>query len=511
MNARPPQTLAKFDAPGRLALGHPLAIVDIGSNSVRLVAYEGMSRAPTPIFNEKHLCGLGRGVATTGHLSRDGVVKALVALRRFRALCEVLGVGDVRVVATAAARDAENGKAFLTAAREAIGAPIELLSGRREAELSALGVVSGFHLPDGVAGDLGGGSLELNSVRGSRLGRGATLPLGGLALMDVSGKSPRRAAKIARDALVKCKVAGEMADRDFYAIGGSWRALARLHMAQRNYPLNVMHAYTISAREAADFAALVERVSVESLVNIESVARSRRLLLPYAAAVMRELITVAKPRRIVVSALGVREGLIFERLDAAARRLDPLLVAARDLNVLRARAPQHGEDLRIWTDHFMRSTHLKETAEDKRLRHAACLLADIGWRAHPDYRDEQSLNVIANAGFVSIDHEGRAYLALATSYRHAGPDGNVNPGLRTLASARTLDRAHVLGAAMRVAFVLSAAMPGVLPRCALACRKDKLRLELPRDLAAFDIDRLQSRLKQLARLIGREPAIVVVD
>ena len=253
----------------------------------------------------------------------------------------------------------------------------------------------------------------------------------------------------------------------------------------------------------------MERVNVETRVNIESVAPARRLLLPYAAVVLRELIAAARPKRVVVSALGVREGLIFERLEAARRRADPLLTAARDLNVLRARAPLHGEELCGWTDDFMRSTHLEETAEDRRLRHAACLLSDIGWRAHPDYRGEQALNIIANAGFVAIDHEGRAYLALAASYRHAGPDGDVSPQLRTLASARMLDRAHILGSAMRVAYIVSAAMPGVLGRCPLTCRKGQLRLTLPHDLADLNVDRLHGRLKQLARLIGREPQMIV--
>jgi exopolyphosphatase/guanosine-5'-triphosphate,3'-diphosphate pyrophosphatase len=500
-----PQKLARLDAPGRLALGKPLAIVDIGSNSVRLVTYEGLSRAPTPIFNEKHLCGLGRGVATTGRLSREGIDKALAALRRFHALGKVMGVGETLVVATAAARDASNGKAFLAAAKEAIGAKIELLSGQREAELSALGVVAGFHKPDGMSGDLGGGSLELNPIKGSKLGRGATLPLGGLALMDMSGKDRKKAVKIAREALEDCKIVDELRERNFYAIGGSWRALARLHMRQRNYPLNVMHGYTIQAREASDFAALVERVNVDTLVNIESIAPARRTLLPYAAIVLRELIAIAKPRRIVVSALGVREGMIFERLNASLRRADPLITAARDLNILRSRAPEHGEDLCAWTDAFMLSTELEETEDDLRLRHAACLLSDIGWRAHPDYRGEQSLNIIANASFVSIDHAGRAYLALAASYRHIGPDGDVSPQLRTLATAR------MLGGAMRVAYILSAAMPGVLGRCPMICKKGKLRLLLPNDLGDLAGDRLQGRLKQLARLIGREPEVVVED
>ncbi len=506
-----PQALAKFDAPGRLAIGKPLAIVDIGSNSVRLVAYEGATRAPTPIFNEKHLCGLGRGVATTGRLSRDGIDKALAALRRFNSLCKVMGIQDVHVIATAAARDAANGPGFLAAAEQAIGASIELLSGQREAELSALGVVAGFHRPDGVSGDLGGGSLELNAIRGTRLGRGATLPLGGLALADMSDKSPKKAARIAREAIQSCKVVTELRDRVFYAIGGSWRSLARLHMRQRNYPLNVMHGYAIEAREAAEFSALVERVNVETLVNIEAIAPARRPLLPYAAIVLRELISAAKPREVVISAHGVREGMIYERLEAAGKRADPLITAARDLNVLRSRAPQHGEELCGWTDDFMLSTQLEEDEDDRRLRHAACLLGDIGWRAHPDYRGEQALNIIANAGFVGIDHEGRAYLALAASYRHIGPDGDVSPQLRTLASARMLDRAHILGAAMRVAYILSAAMPGVLPQCPLTCKRNKLRLVLPADLGDLAGERLQGRLKQLSRLIGREPEIVIED
>jgi exopolyphosphatase / guanosine-5'-triphosphate,3'-diphosphate pyrophosphatase len=203
----------------------------------------------------------------------------------------------------------------------------------------------------------------------------------------------------------------------------------------------------------------------------------------------------------------VREGVLYERLDTAQRRLDPLLVAARDLNVLHARSPQHGEDLCDWTDDFFLSAQLEETREDRRLRHAACLLADIGWRAHPDYRAEQSLNVVANAAFVGLDHPGRAYLALAASYRHTGPDADVSPQLRTLASARMMDRAHVLGAAMRVAYSITAAMGGVLPRAHMRCTKTRVVLQLAPELSPLASDRLHNRLKQLARLIGREPEI----
>ena len=501
--------LAKKDAPGRLSGLAPVAIVDIGSNSVRLVAYEGLSRSPTPIFNDKVLCGLGRGVAITGRLPQDGVERALAALRRYRVLCDAMEITDISVMATAAARDAVNGPEFLAAASEALRAHIDLLPGRREAELSALGVVSGFWRPDGVAGDLGGGSLELNEVKGDKLGLGITLQLGGLALMDMSDRSPKRAQKIAREMLADAKPLKKLAGRTFYAIGGTWRALARLHMRQRNYPLNVMHHYVIPARDAADFAALVERVSADSLVSIGAVPSGRRPLLAYGAVVLEEIIRVAKPKEIVVSANGVREGLLFERLDAATRKTDPLIAAARELNILRSRAPQHGEELCEWTGAFLRSTQLDETEDETRLRHAACLLTDIGWRAHPDYRGEQSLNIIANAAFTGIDHPGRAYLALAASYRHLGPDEDAGPQLRTLASARMLDRAHVLGATLRVAYVITAAMPGILPRAPLAVVKDKLVLTIPADLADVANERVNGRMKQLGRLIGRDYAIKV--
>ncbi len=502
-------SLAKKDAPGRLAQMRPVAIVDIGSNSVRLVAYEGLSRSPTPIFNDKVLCGLGRGVTTTGRLPQDGVDRALAALNRFRVLCKAMRIKDVHVLATAAARDALNGPEFLAAARDAIGAPIELLSGRREAELSALGVVSGFWNPDGVAGDLGGGSLELNEVKGDKLGQGVTLPLGGLALMDLSDRSTKKALKIAREALSDAKPLKKLEGRSFYAIGGTWRALARLHMRQRNYPLNVMHNYTIPARDAADFAGLVERVNTDMLANIDAVPSGRRPLLAYAAVVLEEIIRQAKPKDIVISALGVREGLLFERLSASARKADPLLTAARELNILRSRDPIHGEELCDWTDDFFKSTQFEESVEDRRLRHAACLLADIGWRAHPDYRGEQSLNIIAHAAFTGVDHPGRAFLALAASYRHMGSGEDVSPQIRTLASARMLDRAQILGAAMRVAYVLSAAMPGILPRVTLVVAKHQLVLTLPQDLAPLANERVQGRLKTLARIIGREPSIRV--
>ena len=495
-------------AQGRLDYGQPVAVIDIGSNSVRLVTYEGLTRSPTPIFNEKVLAGLGREVHSTGLLAADAVEKALGALKRFRMLCDRMEVGALWVVATAACRDAKNGKAFVTEAERICRTKVEIISGKREAELSALGVVCGFHRPDGIVGDLGGGSLELSEVHGHKVHTGITLPLGGLALQDVTAKSIKKAEKLVRKALGDAKLLKAGANRTFYAIGGTWRSLARLHMWQTGYPLHVMHGYVFSAREAHDFAGLVHRVNAETLSQIEVVADARRPLLAYAAVVLEHLIDIARPKDVVISALGVREGLLYSMLDADERRKDPLIAAAQELNVLRSRAPAHGEELIAWTDRFMASTGLDETAEERRLRHSACLLADIGWRAHPDYRGEQSLNIIANAAFVGIDHPGRVYLALAVFFRHVGlVDEELSPRIRELASTRVLDRARVLGSALRVAYLVSASTTGVLPKTPMIVERGRLVLRFRNGLKDLAGERVFVRLRQLARLIGREPVM----
>ncbi len=493
---------------GRLEHGPPIAVIDIGSNSVRLVIYEGLTRAPTPIFNEKVLAGLGREVQTTGLLAQDAIDTALEALGRFRALCDILHVRKIWAIATAACRDARNGHAFIAQAERICRTPIKILSGKREASLTAYGVIAGMYKPDGIVGDLGGGSLELVDVHGARVRSGLTLPLGGLALQDIAGKSIKKAERIVEDTLDDLDMLAEGEGRTFYAVGGTWRALARLHMWQTGYPFHVMHNYRISAREALEFSRLVHRVDTETLSKIEVVNAARRPLLAYAALVMENLVRAIKPKEVVISVLGVREGLLYSLLKAKEQAEDPLIQAAAELNVLRSRSPRHGEELIAWTDRFMASTGIEETGDERRLRHAACLLGDIGWRAHPDYRGEQSMNIVANGAFIAVDHPGRAYLALAIYFRHAGlSEEELSPRLRELATTRMLDHARVLGAAMRVAYILTAGQGGVLPKTPMQVKRGRLVLSLPGRFSKLAHERLSNRVRQLARLIGREPAI----
>ena len=488
-----------------------VAVIDIGSNSVRLVVYESMTRSLVTLFNEKTLCGLGREVQTTGLLAPDAVAKALTSLRRFRALCRVMKVGRVYAIATAACRDATNGPDFIAKAERICGVKIEILSGPREAKLSALGVISGIHKPDGIVGDLGGGSLELIDVQGNRVRSGVTLPLGSLALQDLSHKSLKRAERIVMNDLSDVAQLKAGRGRTFYAVGGTWRALARIHIVQSGYPLRVMHGYSIPAPDALDFARRLRRLAAANmLADIEVVADARRPLLTYAALVLEYIIRVAKPKTIVFSTFGVREGLLYSMLPQAERSEDGLICAAQTLNELLSRSARHAEELIDWTDRLVRVVKLRETEEDRRLRHAACLLSDVGWRVHPDHRGEQTLSLITNGNFGSISHQGRAFVGLSVFFRYAGlSEENEPPAvMRDLLSPAQLERARVLGAAFRVAHLISAARPGVLPATHFRSQDRKLMLMFEHKMVDLVADRVGSRFRQLARLVGRAGSIV---
>ena len=488
-----------------------VAVIDIGSNSVRLVVYESMTRSLVTLFNEKTLCGLGREVQTTGLLAPDAVAKALTSLRRFRALCRVMKVGRVYAIATAACRDATNGPDFIAKAERICGVKIEILSGRREAKLSALGVISGIHKPDGVVGDLGGGSLELIDVQGNRVRSGVTLPLGSLALQDLSHKSLKRAERIVRNDLSDVAQLKAGRGRTFYAVGGTWRALARIHIVQSGYPLRVMHGYSIPAPDALDFARRLRRLAAANmLADIEVVADARRPLLTYAALVLEYIIRVAKPKTIVFSTFGVREGLLYSMLPQAERSEDGLICAAQTLNELLSRSARHAEELIDWTDRLARVVKLRETEEDRRLRHAACLLSDIGWRVHPDHRGEETLSLITNGNFGVVTHQGRVFVALSVFYRYAGlSEQNEPPAIiRELLPPAMVERARLLGAAFRVAHLVSAARPGLLPATHFRSRGRKLMLVFEHRLVDLVADRVGSRFKQLAKLVGRSGSIV---
>jgi len=497
---------------GRLQDRRPVAVIDIGSNSIRLVVYEGLSRAPTPLFQEKAMCGLGRFLNSTGRLNEETIPYALASLARFAKLAAICGVKDrdLHPFATAAVRWAEDGEEFLTLAEEACGVPIEVIGNAEEAELAATGIRAGFLNPSGVVGDLGGGSLELVRLRNNAVDETVSLPLGGLALLDQTKGEKAKAIPIIAEALASLNWLSAAREEPFYAVGGTWRTLAKLHIEQTGYPLSAVHGYALDTRKALQISARYANSSPGALRRMAGMSTGRDETLPYGALLLNAIVRQLQPSDVVFSAFGVREGIIYRLLSEPEREKDPLLAAAEDIAQLRARSKEHAKELIRWTDALFEHPGPSETPEERRLRHAACLLSDMAWRGHPDYRGEQSAVLVAQSAIVGVDHPGRAFLVLCVYHRYERRlSGELLQKLSDLIPRQERKRALIVGQAVRLAHTLSAGMEGVLPQTELEYDEDKLVLRISGQLQALDGEPLRRRLRIVARELGFIPDVQV--
>lgn len=481
------------------------AVIDIGSNSIRLVLYRIEGRAVWTVYNEKVLAGLGRDLPTTGRLAPDGMKAAHAALRRFRAVLDSVRPSAIHVVATAAVREARDGAGFVTEVQAETGLGVQVLSGEDEARLSALGAASGIPGATGVAGDLGGYSLELIRLQDGQPGEGATLPLGPFALAEGQAFNADQVRKKADRRLTG--VASRFAAETLFAIGGAWRNLALLHMRLTDYPLQIVHQYELTAKDALQTSRFVASQSKGSLERIEGLSKKRAESLPLAAIVLEQLINRLELRRIVISAWGLREGLIFAGLPKEVRGLDPLIEGCATMGGRQAQAERLGAALHDWiTPVFSKLEPVFESERDRTLIAAACRLADFGARLHPDHRADLVFEQVLRAPIAGMSHPERAFLACAAFARHTA--ANVTPGQRAterLLTYERLQRARAIGAAMRLGCDLSGRSPPLLALSRLKLERDKLRLTA--DPSGADLllgEQTSKRAATLAAVLGRE-------
>lgn len=498
-------------AQGRIKGAQPVAVLDIGSNSVRLVVYERHARALTQLYNEKSACALGRGIAQSGKLAEANVAKALDAIKRFALVARMMRVGKVYILATSAVRDASNREEFVASVENLMEVPVHVLSGEEEAHFASLGVVAGIPGFVGLAGDLGGGSLELSHVDRGIDTSGVSFELGVIRLQDDADGDPRQAAQIVRKRLAASLLQTVEPGQTFAAIGGTWRSLAKLHQGLVDYPLHMVQDYSVKAGTMIEVCdTIVAAGSLKTYPGSAGVSSSRRDLVPFGAAVLSEILKVGRFEAVIFSALGVREGYLFGMLDPAEMSIDPLIQGAEELSILRSRSPAHGNDLVEFTGKYLSAAGITESNDEARLRTVACLLADIGWRSHPDYRAPQSVDAVAYGSLTGVDHPGRAFLAHTIAIRYEGLKTKSGRSLTRLSSKAQSDRAKLLGTLMRVAYPITAAMPGILPRIHFEVQDSTLVLHLPADYAFLDADHLRNRMSQFADVAGHKGAKVVV-
>jgi exopolyphosphatase/guanosine-5'-triphosphate,3'-diphosphate pyrophosphatase len=478
------------------------AVVDLGSNSVRLVIYEGAARNPVQIFNEKAVLRLAKGMTKTGRLDERAMEQAETVLRRYSAIVRAMGASPFEVLATSAVRDAENGAEFVQLMCERMpNLKINILSGPQEAALSAEGVLCGIPGADGVLADLGGGSLELVRLDAGRVGEAATIPVGVIRLADRAGGDLLKARAIVSAALEQTPFIAEAAGRDLYLSGGAFRALARIHIAQTGYPLSMVHHYTIGRDEARDLAGVVGEAGRKLIERMPGVPRRRIEDLPYAALILRRLLRASGVARVVFSANGLREGWFARMLPPEVRAEDPLLAAGRDLTRASLRDVNLPPALINWTAPLFPG----ETGSQRRLREAACWLSDIGAHEHPEYRAEQAfLRVLRQPG-IGLDHHARAFLALTMALRYeAAPDAPFLSPARSLLDMHATRRAETLGVALRLAYTLSAGTPHLLAGTSLSLAPGTLVLGLAQANGVFAGESVLRRLDRLAQMLGLE-------
>jgi len=493
--------MPKGGASGGARRNGRVAVIDIGSNSIRLVVYERLSRAPIPLLNEKVLCGLGRGLEETGRLSPEGVQSAFVHLDRFVALTRAIGVSRLDALATAAVRDAEDGAAFAREVQRRVRTRVRILSGEEEGRLSALGVISAIPWARGVMGDLGGGSVELVSVGSGRSGRGGTLPIGPFRLQGLQGDERRLSEAIDR-AVATLPWLEKGRDQTFYAVGGAWRALARIHMEQAHYPIHVIHGYTLNWRDADDFLGLVARLSRRSLEQIGTVSRKRLEVVPISAEILRRVLAVMRPKRLVFSAWGLREGHLFDLLPVRLRAEDPLLAGCAEHAGALPRFQADGTRVAQWL-----SPIFGRDDPFRRLRYAAALLGDIASREHPDYRAEQAFRAALYSPMTGLDHRERAFLAAALHARYGGPEAAIRDTVSRLIDTETAAAARVTGLALRLAFTLSGGVAKLLAAGAIVTANGELVLRLPARGPMQGAEAVERRLSSLARALDLKPRI----
>jgi exopolyphosphatase / guanosine-5'-triphosphate,3'-diphosphate pyrophosphatase len=487
------------------------AVIDIGSNSVRLVVYRVEGRANAPVLNEKVLAGLGRGLSQTKRLDPASVKRALEALVRFRYLLDALDIKAVFAVATAAVREAEDGPEFVARIKELTGFDVAIISGEEEGRLSSLGVLAGAPGASGVVGDLGGSSLELVTLGADGPAIGESWQVGPLAIGNLDPFDPI-STRAAIDAVFGgSKVLADNEGGEFHAVGGAWRSLAKIDMIMRDYPLRVLHNYAISRADAITLCDFVAGQSRKSLDRIDSSISKRAETLPFSATLLRAILDHGNFEKVVISSHGLREGILLEQLSLEEREQDPLVAGAIAMTSGNPRAQAFGEALFWWiAPVFDGLPRLFPDNRGEILRACACLLADIGATLHPDDRARIAFDLVLRAPYPAASHIERVYLARILARRYGAKLDEIEPKLvKRLLSEDLLARADALGAALRLGAELSGRSANLLGKCKLSLLNGCLVLSTTADMKGLIAETVIKRLEQLGGAL-RLPVVVEV-
>lgn len=494
-----------FDDPSARALDR-VGVVDVGSNSVRLVVFNGAARSPAYFYNEKIMAGLGEGLAETGRLNPEGRRRALAALQRFALLARGMKLPTLTCVATAAVREATDGAEFRKLVERETGLRLWVVDGQEEARLSAQGVLLGWPEAEGLVCDIGGNSMELAEVSGGTVGRRISSPLGPFRLQQVPG-GRKGLARYIRDTVEALAEEIGRGHERIYLVGGSWRAFARLDMERRAYPLTVLHEYRMGPQSVLQTVNWIAETGIAALRAQTGMSAARLNLVPLASQVLRQIVLTFHPKEIDVSSYGIREGLLYEQMPERLRMRDPLIEACRHAERTMARMPGFGKKLYQFILPIFRD--LPETR--LRIVKAACLLHDTTWRAHPDYRAEACFDNATRANLGGLSHAERVYLGLALLHRYKNSRaGSRMAPLFGLLDDHQMREAEVLGKAMRFGAMFAVRSPEDAGEIVWRRKRKSLELRLNAATQALFGEVAEARFNSLAEALGAAAKVTVV-
>lgn len=480
-----------------------VGVVDVGSNSIRLVVFDGAARSPAYFYNEKVMAGLGQDMATTGRLNPAGVERGFIALRRFASLAKGMGVESLTCIATAAVREAEDGPEFQARVEKETGLKLWIIDGEEEARLSAQGVLLGWPDAKGLVCDIGGNSMELAEVEDGKVGKRVSSQLGPFRLQQIEGGKSGLQKHIRNIMTQLAEKMGTHHER-IYLVGGSWRAIARLDMERTQYPMTVLHEYQMSPESVLQTSEWIADHDLQQLRKSVSISNSRMELVPLATRVLTQLVETFQPKTLDISSYGIREGMLYEQMSDRLRARDPLIEVARFTERQMARMPGFGRKL----FQFLQPLFVNELPERERLILAACLLHDTTWRAHPDYRAEACFDNVTRANMAALSHQERIFLGLALLHRYKNnrSQSTLAPLFKLLDDAQLRD-AEILGKAMRFGAMFAIDDPSDAGRLTVRSKSGALELKLTATGQKLFGEVVEARFKALCSAMELEAVV----
>ncbi len=481
----------------------PIAIIDIGSNSIRMMVYDGLFRSPAILFNERVLAELGKTLSTLGRLNPDNLELAYFNLQRFKAVVDNMKAQSF-VIATAALREAIDGPDFTQRLKNELELDVRIISGQEEAYLGYLGIISSIRDTGGVIGDLGGGSLELSIVQEGQYVEGESFPLGGLRLFSSFSDKTVLKKEIHHYIYGQEWLKNAAKGQNFYPIGGAWRSVAKYYMHKIRYPLQLIHGLKVSTEELKPYLQELVRMNEKQLDRLTMISKRRRPIMGISALLMLEVLDYIKADKVYFSTFGVRDGLLYDHLSEDIRVKDPLLERCRHWEHQFSRF-NNGEAIYQWSYSLVKD----EKKDYQRLYKAACFLNDFGWFEHRDYRAELSFRRLLTQRFGGgLGHKERIMLAciLYISYGESLGDKLLKNVIRLL-DKKQKKRILCYGLAIGLARRLGGGPPEPLAQSQLNLDKNNLTLKIDKSLESFMGHHIDKLMENLAKNLKVNPKI----